>query len=152
MKSLKVKNRQRKALRNGKNNGRGNNQLTNQEMKACMTHHLKNYAAEILEAVKKCYEVEGRGYVNISLTNHPYNPYKTGKLYYVTEEDNKIHQLGMPFLTENDISISERISNYEPAREAVVCIWYDTNCFVTTLTDTYAEFESAFENRTLTIH
>jgi hypothetical protein len=148
----KVKKRQRKALRNGKNTGRFNKQLTNQEKKARIIHHLENFGLEILEAAKEHYKVDGRGYANISLTNHPNKPFKTGKLYYVTEKGNKEIESRMPFLTENDIRISEGISIYKPTSEAVVCVWYDMMCFVTTLTKTYAEFDAAFENESLTIH
>ncbi len=152
MKNVKVNNRNNRTLRNGKNTGRSNNQLTNQEKKARIIHHLKNFGLEIFDFAKECYKVDGRGFVNISLTNHPNNPYKTGKLYYITEKDNKEIESRMPFLTENDIRISEGISTYEPTREAVVCVWYDMKNFVTTIKYTYAEFDAAFENKSLTIH
>lgn len=152
MKSLKVKNRQKKALRNGKNNGRGNNRVTSEVMKKRIFSLLENHGREILEAATDFYKVCGRGCVNVSLTNHPDNPYKTGKLYYVTEKDNKEIESCMPYKTVNDIRISEGITTYEPTVQAVVCVWYDMMTYVTTITATFPVLDMVAENISLTIH
>lgn len=151
--NLKVKNRQKKALRNGNNNGRGNKRVTSEAiMKKRIFSLLENHGREILEAATDFYEVRGRGFVNVSLTNHPDVPYKTGKLYYVTEEDNKVIESCMPYKTENDVRISEGITTYEPTVQAVVCVWYDMMTYVTTITATFPVLDMVAENMSLTIH
>ncbi len=113
---------------------------------------LENHSRDIVEAARDFYKVNGRGFVNISLTNHPQNPYKTGRLYYVTEEDNNEMLSRLSVKTEQDILISEAISTYEPTTQAVVCFWYDTMCYVATLTDKYAVLGAAMKHKSLTVH
>lgn len=152
MSNFKVKNRQKKALRNGKKNGGFNNQVTKEQMMKRIISFLENHEADILKAARDFYEGGGRGCVNVSLTNYPNHPYKTGRFYYVTEKQNKEIQSRIPFPTENDIRISEDISTYEPTIQAVVCVWYGTMYYVTKLTDTYAAFGAAWKDEFLTVH
>lgn len=152
MKNIKVKNRKNRTLRNGKNKRRVNNLVTSEMIKKRIFSLLENRGADILEAAKEFYKIDGRGCVNISLTNHPNNPFKTGQIYYVTEEGNKELLLQLSVKTEDDIRISEMISAYEPTMEAVVYVWYDTMYYLTKLSAIYSLLGGAWDNKSLTVH
>lgn len=150
MKIIKGKNRQREALRNGKNYGRVINQVTSEKMKVHIKYLLEYHGVDILEAAKDFYKLEGRGCVNISLIDHPDCPLKTGLLQYITE-DSARSQSKLTFESVLGVQVSEGISTYEPTTQAVVCFWYGANIYTMKLTGRFV-ISTAMKRRSLTIH
>lgn len=150
MKSLKVKNRQRKALRNGKNNSRFNNRVTTEQIMVSISRFLEANTLAVLKAAKHFYEVAGSGCVNISLIDHPDCPFQAERLHYVTEENN--NEMLLSSNTDWNIQLSEEIAAYEPTTQAVVCFWYGRRHYTTILTDSYAAMGAVWNNRSLMVH
>lgn len=152
MRNLKVKNRQKKALRNGKNKGGFNNQVTKEQMMMRVNQLLKNRAAEIWKSARDLYEVNGRGFVQIFLTDQRNSPHQNAQLSYVTEEKYKKILRQEPSAAADYNPMTEAIATYEPTRQAVVCIWYGGQFHVTKLTGNYGVSSIAARNKSLTIH
>lgn len=150
MKNTKRKNRQRKALRNGRKNSRLDNQVTEAQIIEAIDDFIEINEAAIFIAAQDFYRISGRGCVNIPLVDHPEYPFKAAHFHYVTEEANK--EMLLSCNTDYNIHLFEELSAYEPTTQAVVCFWYGRRHYTFTLTDNYAAIGAAWNNGSLTVH
>ena len=88
---------------------------------------LRLRARQIMEFSRQQFTKTGkRGFVTLVAKNSPENPFKAGRFYYTTEEQNDKLSLTFPYKTEYDINLERDLREYNPSSEAVVLVWYKT--------------------------
>ena len=75
-----------------------------------------------------------------------------GLFYYTTEEENKLTEAELPYLTENDTKLASYLKDYDPKAGAVVMVWHETVYYVNKLTNTSAVTSATFTFSEVDIH
>lgn len=99
--------------------------------------YVKKHKVQLMNAARNQYAKNNeRGFISVTIKDHPNNPYKSGQFYWTSESENNREAAFMNKKTENDIALENYLKTYNPKSEAVLLIWYKTNYWVTKITDT----------------
>jgi hypothetical protein len=119
-------------------------ELTKEQKNKEIHDMLESRGVQIVDFARQWFAEHGRGYVTICIKSSSDFPWEEGYFYYTTEEENKLTEAELPYLTEYDTKLAIYLKEYDPEAEAVVMVWHGTDYLVNKLSDRHAKILATF--------